>query len=101
MLYYGIIWDMIVSRSSIDHEPYNQIDAYRKADIDTFPEYDKFRDGYGSIENYGDRGYDKPARFGGHDRDDYAYDDYGYKSRASHHRREDSHERDYKKKPFV
>ncbi|TKY58489.1 RNA-binding protein 5 [Spatholobus suberectus] len=42
------------------------------------------------------RRYDKPARFVGHDRDDYAYDDYDYKSRASsHHRREDSHERDY------
>ncbi|XP_027347442.1 SUPPRESSOR OF ABI3-5 isoform X4 [Abrus precatorius] len=71
------------------------MDGFRDREIDTYPEYDKFRDGYSSIENYSDRGYDKPARFVGHDRDDYAYDDYGYKSRASHHRREDSHERDY------
>ncbi|XP_027347440.1 SUPPRESSOR OF ABI3-5 isoform X2 [Abrus precatorius] len=77
------------------HESYNQMDGFRDREIDTYPEYDKFRDGYSSIENYSDRGYDKPARFVGHDRDDYAYDDYGYKSRASHHRREDSHERDY------
>ncbi|XLT04281.1 hypothetical protein HN51_043030 [Arachis hypogaea] len=45
MLHYGIIWDMIVSRSFVDHELYNQIDAYREADIDTFPEYDKWKEG--------------------------------------------------------
>ncbi|KAG4938891.1 hypothetical protein JHK85_045601 [Glycine max] len=79
------------------HESYDQIDGFRDREIDTYPEYERFRDGYTGIENYGDRGYDKPARFVGHDRDDYAYDDdYDYKSRASsHHRREDSHERDH------
>jgi RNA-binding protein 5/10 len=77
------------------HEPYNQMDGFRDREIDMYPEYDKFRDGYTNIENYSDRGYDKPARFAGHDRDDYAYDDYGHKSRVSHHRREDSHEKDY------
>ncbi|KAK7250664.1 hypothetical protein RIF29_33232 [Crotalaria pallida] len=77
------------------HESYNQIDAFRDREIDTYSEYDKFRDGYANIDNYGDRGYDKPGRFAGHDHDDYDYDDYGYKSRLSHHRREDSHERDY------
>ncbi|XP_057422392.1 SUPPRESSOR OF ABI3-5 isoform X2 [Lotus japonicus] len=75
------------------HESYNQID--RDREIGMYQEYDKFQDDYTSIENYADRGYDKPARFAGDDRDDYAYDDYGYKSRVSHHRREDSHERDY------
>ncbi|OIV93704.1 hypothetical protein TanjilG_16555 [Lupinus angustifolius] len=77
------------------HESYNQVDAFEDREIDTYPERDKFQDGYASIDNYGDRGYDKPARFAGHDRNDYEYDDYGYKSRISHHRREDSHERDY------
>lgn len=77
------------------HESYNQADAFRDREIETYPEYDKFWDGYASIDNYGDRGYDKPARFGGHDRDDYDYDDHGYKSHVSHHRREDSRERDY------
>ncbi|KAG5026716.1 hypothetical protein AAZX31_08G259900 [Glycine max] len=80
------------------HESYNQIDGFRDREIDTYPEYERFRDGYTGIENYGDRGYDKPARFVGNDHgDDYAYDDdYDYKSRASsHHHREDSHERDY------
>ncbi|CAI8608823.1 unnamed protein product [Vicia faba] len=77
------------------HEPYNQMEGFRDREIDIYPEYDKFRDGYTNIEHYGDRGYDKPARFAGHGRDDYAYDDYGHKSRVSHHRREDSHERDY------
>ncbi|XP_075511969.1 SUPPRESSOR OF ABI3-5 isoform X2 [Primulina tabacum] len=44
-----------------------------------------------------DDGFDRPARYGARDRDDYAYDDYDYdyRSRASHHGREDSHERNY------
>ncbi|XP_019446983.1 PREDICTED: SUPPRESSOR OF ABI3-5-like isoform X1 [Lupinus angustifolius] len=77
------------------HESYNQVNAFRDREIETYPPYDKFRDGYGSIDNYGDQAYDKPDRFAGPDRNDYEYDDHGYKSRLSHHRREDSHERDY------
>ncbi|XP_073290526.1 SUPPRESSOR OF ABI3-5 [Primulina huaijiensis] len=44
-----------------------------------------------------DDGFDRPGRYGARDRDDYAYDDYDYdyRSRASHHGREDSHERNY------
>ncbi|KAK4278209.1 hypothetical protein QN277_016086 [Acacia crassicarpa] len=76
------------------YDSYQQIDAFRDREVDMYPEFEKFQDGYASIENYDDRGYDKPGRFGGHDRDDYAYDDYGYRSRASHHYREDSHDRD-------
>ncbi|KAJ7963485.1 SUPPRESSOR OF ABI3-5 like [Quillaja saponaria] len=34
-------------------------------------------------------------RFGGQAHEDFAYDDYEYRSRVSHHRREDSHERDH------
>ncbi|KAI4306285.1 hypothetical protein L6164_029574 [Bauhinia variegata] len=75
------------------YDSYHQIDAFRDRNVDTYAEFDKFNDGYAGMDNYGDRGYDKPARFGGHDRD--AYDDYGYRSRVSHHCREDSHERDY------
>ncbi|MCH86566.1 putative RNA-binding protein, partial [Trifolium medium] len=44
------------------HGPYNQMDGFRDREIDMYPEYDKFRDGYTNIENYGDRGYEKPAR---------------------------------------
>lgn len=76
------------------YDSYHQIDGFRDREVDTYPAFEKFRDGYTSIENYGDREYDKPGRFGGHDRDDYAYDDYDYRSRAFHHHREDSHERD-------
>ncbi|XP_054796805.1 SUPPRESSOR OF ABI3-5 isoform X2 [Prosopis cineraria] len=76
------------------YDSYHQIDAFRDREVDMYPEFEKFRDGYASIENYDDRGYDKGGRFGGHDRDDYSYDDYSYRSRVSHHYREDSHERD-------
>ncbi|KAF7831223.1 SUPPRESSOR OF ABI3-5 isoform X1 [Senna tora] len=76
------------------YDSYHQIDAFRDREVDAYPEFDKFRDDYASIDHYDDRGYDKSSRFGGHDRDDYAYDDYGYRSRVSHHHREDSHERD-------
>ncbi|KAI7988084.1 SUPPRESSOR OF ABI3-5 [Camellia lanceoleosa] len=64
-------------------------------EIDTFQEYDKFRDGYRSIDNYRRHRYDRPARYGGRDRNDYAYDDYDYRSWISHQSQEDSHERDY------
>ncbi|XP_031124991.1 SUPPRESSOR OF ABI3-5 isoform X2 [Ipomoea triloba] len=36
-----------------------------------------------------------PARYGGRDRDDYAYEHYDYRHRVSHQSREDSRERDY------
>lgn len=76
------------------YDSYQQIDAFRDRDVDMYPEFDKFQDGYAGIDNYDDREYDKLGRFRGHDRDDYAYDDYGHRSRASHHYREDSHDRD-------
>ncbi|KAH8483126.1 hypothetical protein H0E87_027762 [Populus deltoides] len=53
------------------------------------------RDGYHSIDNYRDHKFDRASRFGEHDRDDYAYDDYNYKSRTSYQKRGDSRERDY------
>ncbi|KAL1568495.1 SUPPRESSOR OF ABI3-5 isoform X6 [Salvia divinorum] len=37
----------------------------------------------------------QPSRYGGRDREDYGYDDYDYRSRASHQSKEDSRERDY------
>ncbi|XP_047968015.1 SUPPRESSOR OF ABI3-5 isoform X5 [Salvia hispanica] len=36
-----------------------------------------------------------PSRYGGRDREDYAYDDYDYRSRVSHQSKEDSRDRDY------
>ncbi|KAJ0042333.1 hypothetical protein Pint_18300 [Pistacia integerrima] len=77
-----------LERESRRHEkPY--VDSYH--DIDSFQEFD--RDGYRSIDNYRDHGFDRPPRFGGRDRD--GYDDYDYRSRISHQNREDSRERDY------
>ncbi|KAM0059809.1 putative G-patch domain, RNA recognition motif domain, Zinc finger, RanBP2-type, OCRE [Helianthus debilis subsp. tardiflorus] len=49
-----------------------------------------FREG----DYYDDGGYDRPPRYGGRDRDDYAYDDYDYRPRVSQSR-EESRERDY------
>ncbi|XP_059656730.1 SUPPRESSOR OF ABI3-5 isoform X2 [Cornus florida] len=92
-----------LERDSRRHEKpytdsYHELDTFREADkyrdIDTFQDYDKFRDSYRSIDNYHDHGLDRPARFGGRNRDDYAHDDYDYRPRALQSR-EDSRERDY------
>ncbi|ONI21099.1 hypothetical protein PRUPE_2G049800 [Prunus persica] len=74
-----------------DHE----MDNFRDHEIDTFQEFDKFRDSYRSVDSYRDPGFDRIARLGGRDRDDYAYDDFDYRSRATHQNREESRERDY------
>ncbi|KAK3037341.1 hypothetical protein RJ639_032103 [Escallonia herrerae] len=71
-------------------DPYDEMDAYSDAEkyheIDTFQEYDKSRR---------DHGFERPARHGGRDRDDYGVDDYDYRPRISRQGREDSRERDY------
>ncbi|XP_052210525.1 SUPPRESSOR OF ABI3-5 [Diospyros lotus] len=84
------------------YDSYRDIDAFHEADkyheFGTFQEYEKFRDGYHGMDNYHDHGYDRSTRYGGRERDDYAYDDYDYRSRNPHQSREgreDSHERDY------
>ncbi|GMP95585.1 hypothetical protein CsSME_00044576 [Camellia sinensis var. sinensis] len=96
--------DYSLERDSRRHEKpyadsYHEMDSFREAsnyhENDTFKEYDKFRDGYRSVDNYRDHGYDKPARYGGRERDDYVYDDSDYRSRLSHQSRDDSRERDY------
>lgn len=74
---------------------YHEMDTFHDPEIDTFQEFDRFRDGYRNVENYRDHGFEKPSRFVGHERDDYAYDDYEYRTRATHQNREDSRERDY------
>ncbi|KAA8526580.1 hypothetical protein F0562_008217 [Nyssa sinensis] len=80
-------------------DSYHEMDTFHEADkyheIDTFQEYDKVRDGYRSIDECRDHGFDKPARFGLRDRDDYTYDDYDCRPRISHQSREDSREKDY------
>ncbi|XP_057809945.1 SUPPRESSOR OF ABI3-5 isoform X5 [Salvia miltiorrhiza] len=48
-------------------------------------------EGYGAVHDTNFR----PARYGGRDREDYGYDDYDYRSRASHQSKDDSRERDY------
>ncbi|KAL5729205.1 hypothetical protein ACHQM5_002184 [Ranunculus cassubicifolius] len=93
-----------LGRESRHHEkPY--VDAYPEMDdfhgadkyreIDKFHPVDKFRDGYRDVDGYRDHGVDRPARFGGRDRDDIAIDDYEHRHRVSHHSREHSRERDY------
>lgn len=47
------------------------------------------------FDNNHDLGFGRPARYGGRDRDDYAYEHYDYRHRVSHQSREDSRERDY------
>ncbi|XP_070009782.1 SUPPRESSOR OF ABI3-5 isoform X3 [Nicotiana tabacum] len=47
------------------------------------------------FDNYPDAGFDRPARYGGRERDDYPYDDYDYKHRMAHPNREDNRERDH------
>ncbi|KAL5544951.1 hypothetical protein UlMin_008735 [Ulmus minor] len=65
-------------------ESYNEMDAFHDPEVE-------FREGYRNVDSYRDHGFDKPGRLGGRDRDDYAHDDYDYRSRV----REDSRERDY------
>uniref|UniRef100_A0A6N2NDV3 RRM domain-containing protein n=1 Tax=Salix viminalis TaxID=40686 RepID=A0A6N2NDV3_SALVM len=77
-----------IERESRRHErPY--FDSYH--DMDAVLD----RDGYHNIENYRDHKFDRASRFGEQDHDDYAYDDYDYKSRTSYRKMGDSCERDY------
>ena len=76
-------------------DPYHEVDTYHDPEPDSFQDFDKFRDGYQNADNFRDRGFEKSARLGGRDRDDYAHDNYDGRSRVSHQSREDSRERDY------
>ncbi|CAN1160772.1 SUPPRESSOR OF ABI3-5 [Linum perenne] len=77
-------------------DSYDEVDGYReRGGVDTYRDLDRFQDDYQSVEDYRDHEYSRPARFGGRDRDDYAYDDYDLRSHVSHHSREGSRERDY------
>ncbi|XP_051144506.1 SUPPRESSOR OF ABI3-5 isoform X2 [Andrographis paniculata] len=49
----------------------------------------------GYEEEYYERDYRRPARYGGRDHDDYGYDDYDYKSRGTQQSRGDSRDKDY------
>ncbi|KDP35708.1 hypothetical protein JCGZ_10480 [Jatropha curcas] len=76
-------------------DSYHDMDTFRDRDIDSYQDLDKFHDGYHNMDTYRGHGFDRTARFGGRDRDDYAYDDYDYRPRVSSQNREDSRERDY------
>lgn len=81
-----------------DMDEYHGADRYREAD--KFPTVDKFRDSYRPVDAYRedayrDHGLDRPARFGGRDRDDILIDDYDYRPRITHQSREHSREKDY------
>lgn len=56
-----------------------------------------YLDSYHDVDTYRDHGFDRPTRFGGRNRDDYAYDDYD--NRSSHERDHDygrhSYDSDY------
>ncbi|KAM2623315.1 hypothetical protein TB2_027831 [Malus domestica] len=91
--------DLPIERETRRHEKqymdsYHEMDNFLDHDSDTFQDFDKFRDSYRSV-NYRDPGFDRIARFGGRDRDDYAYDDFDSRPRSTHQNREDSRERDY------
>ncbi|XP_043721803.1 SUPPRESSOR OF ABI3-5-like isoform X2 [Telopea speciosissima] len=82
---------------------FHEMDGFREAakyrEIDRFQGDNKFRDGYHgvdsyrNVDSYHDYGFDRPARFGRRDRDEFAADDYDYRLRISHKSREDSHEK--------
>lgn len=77
-------------------DSYHEMDNLHDHEIDTFQEFDKLRDGYhNSVDSYRDPGFDRTARLGGRDRDDYTYDDFDYRSGITHKTRDDSRERDY------
>lgn len=93
-----------IDRESRRHEKpyvdsYQDMDTFHESDkyneVDTFHEYDKLRDGYRSIDTFRDHGFDRSARYGGRDHEDYALDDYDYRPRISRQSREDSREREY------
>ncbi|CAN6697335.1 unnamed protein product [Malus baccata var. baccata] len=91
--------DLPIERETRRHEKqymdsYHEMDNFLDHDSDMFQDFDKFRDSYRSV-NYRDPGFDRIARFGGRDRDDYAYDDFDSRPRSTHQNREDSRERDY------
>ncbi|XP_042504623.1 SUPPRESSOR OF ABI3-5-like isoform X1 [Macadamia integrifolia] len=78
------------------HEkPY--IDGFREAA--KYREIDRFQDGYRGVDSYHnvdschDYGFDRPARLGGQDRDEFAADDYDHRHRISYQSRGDSHEK--------
>lgn len=77
------------------NESYQDLDAFNEHEFDTYQDFDRFRDDYRSLSNVRDHGIDRLDRFGSRERDDYAYDDYDYKSNVAHQKRDDSYERDY------
>lgn len=77
------------------NESYHDLDAFNEHEFDTYQDFDRFRDDYRSLSNVRDHGIDRLDRFGSRERDDYAYDDYDYKSNVAHQKRDDSYERDY------
>ncbi|CAN0897368.1 SUPPRESSOR OF ABI3-5 [Linum grandiflorum] len=76
-------------------DSYDEMDGYRERGPGSYRDLDRFQDDYESVEDYRDHEYSRPARTGGRERDDYAYDDYDYRTHISHHSRESSRERDY------
>ncbi|XP_057508423.1 SUPPRESSOR OF ABI3-5-like isoform X1 [Actinidia eriantha] len=78
------LWTQTRRRSYEDeHSLGRDYRRHEKPYADSYHEMDAFQEA------------DRPARYEGRERDDYAYDDYAYRSRSSHQSREDSRERDY------
>lgn len=89
-----------IDRESRHHEKqyfdsHHDMDPYHDPKSDNFQDFVKVRDSYRKIDNYRDNELDKHARFGVRDRNDYAYDDYDYRSCFPHPKCEDSRETDY------
>ncbi|KAI5559546.1 hypothetical protein BDE02_17G118800 [Populus trichocarpa] len=92
------VWPQSRRRSYEEEYPIEKESRrHERPNFDSYHDMDAVhdRDGYHSIDNYRDHKFDRASRFGEHDRDDYAYDDYDYKSCTSYQKRGDSRERDY------
>ncbi|XP_020532017.1 SUPPRESSOR OF ABI3-5 isoform X2 [Amborella trichopoda] len=82
-----------------DVDAYRDVDKYR--DIDSYHDADKYQDiesyhsNYRDTDGYRDYDFDRPARFGGRERDDFGSDDYDSRHRTPHQARDGSRERDY------
>lgn len=76
---------------------YNDVDTYRDREFANFEGHDKHRDGYRSVDNHHDHGYDRPTRVGGRNHDNYIYDDHdhGHGNCNPLQHREGSREKDH------
>ncbi|MQL96459.1 hypothetical protein Taro_029140 [Colocasia esculenta] len=84
---YGLIRD---SRRHVDS--YHEMDTFR--DGERYNEGYRNGDDYRDLDSYRGYGFDRSARLGGRNHDEFANDNYEYRNRISHQSRENSRERE-------